>query len=138
MYRSASPFAPLGPLIRLLWVAGNGRSLTQQLRPGACRPRALAEQTAVIPGAGLPGIEPEHVAGDRRQSIALRELPLRVSGHPLEQRLAAGRLETRLVPELALQLAEHEGAVIGLATQHHAITPSQRLEHTRRGRATRR
>src|SRR5581483_2160454 len=97
------------------------------------RPRALPERAPVVPRTRLPGTEARHVARDRRQAIALCELPLRVPRHPLEQRLATRQLEMLRACERALELTQHEGAVIGLAPEHHAVAPGQPLEHALRG-----
>src|SRR5256714_9224266 len=124
----ASAFAPLA---NLPGPRGGRNRLSQQLRARSGGPRTLTQRAPVVACPGLAAVQAEHVARDGGEVPAGGELALRVTLHARDERLAGG-CGAGTGMQRALQLGEHVRPVVGLAPEHDAVAPAERLEH--RGR----
>src|SRR5882762_2418359 len=88
---------------------------------------------ARVPGArpGLAAVQAEHVARDCGEAPAGGELALGVTLHASGERLARGcGAGTRM--QRPLQFGEQVRPVVGLAPEHDAVAPAERLDHRAR------
>src|SRR4030081_2233396 len=118
----ASAFAPLATVLDTR--AGRNRP-SQQLRTRPGSPRTLAQRAPVVARPGLAAVQAEHVARDRGEAPAGGKLPLGVTLHASDERLArGGGAGTRV--QRPLQLGEQVRAMVGLAPEHDAVAPGER------------
>src|SRR5882762_9800276 len=108
--------------------APGGNRQWQQLGARTRQPRALTEGASVVARARLAGIQTQHMAGNRGEPPAGGQLALRVTLHAQDERLARGCGAGTSRMQRLLQLGEHVWAVVGLAPEHDAVAPAERLE----------
>src|ERR1700686_3554772 len=124
----ASAFAPLA---RVLGPRAGRNRPSQQLRTPSGGPRTLTQRAPVVARPGLAAVQAEHVARNCGEAPAGGKLALGVTLHASGERLARGcGAGTRM--QRPLQFGEQVRPVVGLAPEHDAVAPAERLDHRAR------
>ena len=97
--------------------------------------RTLGQPLPKAPRARPPGVQPQHVARDRRQPARRRPLHARRSAAMRSSNARRARAAPAVVEQPACSSREHCGAVVGLATEHDAVATSRSAGQALRGGA---
>src|SRR3984893_16069944 len=122
----ASAFAPLA---RVLGPRAGGNRPLQQLRTRSGGPCTLTQSAPGVARHGVATVRADQWALNCGKPPAGGELALGVTLHASGERLARGcGAGTRM--QRPLQLGEQVRPVVGLAPEHDAVAPGERLDHS--------